>query len=254
MILFLLGSCLAFAAEVATPNSSLSPEDQDAAGRSPFLSDAERCGTTCQNNNTPDKHGGNSMCGRSVQEMVQCMSRSLNSTEGCTGRCGHGKNFVDCESGQLEKCGYEKIKSGLDKRCSMPGAVLAYSKTETDAGKIYGHVEFVCGVQKYCSVYKREHNQPWPRPVADACWYPKQKAGEFEKLIGSGKETTNGNVVDRTRGSSGDDGGNARVPASQLLMPLMRRNQQPTRNVQRTIQQRPANGNRPQNSVVDPSP
>jgi hypothetical protein len=55
----------------------------------------------------------------------------------------------------------------------MPGAIRAYDTTPTEAGQKYGHAEIVCGVQKYCSVYERPLDTPWPKVVSDGCWIPK---------------------------------------------------------------------------------
>ncbi len=174
------------AAEVVSPGPGMSETDKAAANISPFLSDAARCGSTEQDRCSPDKMGGRTMCGMAVRNMVKCMASSSLSTS-TTSECncgGGGKDYVNCENGALDKCGYEKVKSFLDKRCSMPGAVLAYTKGgPSERGQTYGHVEFICGVGEYCSVYRKKHDMPWPRPVPDACWYPKQKSGAFESLF-----------------------------------------------------------------------
>ncbi len=142
----------------------------------PFSQTAKECGEAKQRDCAPSKFGGRTMCGLAVAKMIQCMSPSIGGQKDCGGGCGDGKMFVDCKNGQMAKCGYTKI-SPTDSRCKQAGAVLSYTKSETKRGKKYGHVEFVCGDNKYCSVYSAPHDQPWPRTPADACWFPKSGGG-----------------------------------------------------------------------------
>ena len=137
---------------------------------SQYASDAQKCGEQNQAACTPDKMGGKTMCGRSVAQMLQCMGKTLGKT--CEGNCGNGKDFVKCENGQMKDCGYEKVDSIDDPRCKKPGAVLAYATSPTARGQKYGHVEFVCGDSKYCSVYTSDHEKPWPKDPPDSCWFP----------------------------------------------------------------------------------
>jgi hypothetical protein len=149
-----------------------------AAGGCPLEQAAKECGEKAQVDCSPSRMGGRTMCGMSVAQAIACMRNHLpQANKGlCYGKCGHGNMFVNCSSGQMGTCGYEKISS-TDNRCKMPGAVLAYSKSPTPRGAIYGHVEFVCGRDKYCSVYRQPLNRPWPRSPPDACWYPKGVGG-----------------------------------------------------------------------------
>jgi hypothetical protein len=140
-----------------------------------FSTTAQECGETNQAACTPDHFGGRTMCGRSVAQMIACMGKSIGKT--CLGNCGDGKGFVDCENGQLKACGYEKVAPG-DERCKKPGAVLAYQSSPTSRGQKFGHVEFVCGENKYCSVYKSPHTQPWPKAPPDGCWFPASGSGQ----------------------------------------------------------------------------
>jgi|GEM_PF-5527193 len=138
----------------------------------PFAQTARECGESKQRECSPSNFGGRTMCGLAVAKMIKCMSPSIGGSAGCTGACGHGKNYVDCSNGQMGQCGYTKI-SPTDPRCKQAGAVLSYRQSPTARGSIYGHVEFVCGDNKYCSVYRATHDRPWPRTPADACWFPK---------------------------------------------------------------------------------
>jgi len=142
-------------------------------GPLPFEDMAKKCGTEKQAECTPDKMGGRTMCGRAVAKMLECMKTTVGGSAKCTGRCGNGKDFVNCQNKEMETCGYQKIDDPKDERCRMPGAVLAYTKSPTARGAMYGHVEFVCGRDEYCSVYTKKHERPWPRSPADSCWYPK---------------------------------------------------------------------------------
>jgi hypothetical protein len=137
-------------------------------GNMPFQGSAESCGKNAQQRCSPSHFGGRTMCGLAVSQMIKCMAANH---PGCTGKCGNGKDFVSCGNGQMVKCGYKKMPPGSTE-CKMPGAVLAYTHTPTARGSVYGHVEFVCGRNQYCSVYSGPHNRPWPRAPADACWYP----------------------------------------------------------------------------------
>jgi hypothetical protein len=170
------------------PNDFLDPEEVEAnyngmtSGTSgflpatdsgPFARTAEECGEAKQRECSPSNFGGRTMCGLAVAKMIACMAPSIGGTSACNGSCGNGKDFVKCQNGQMEKCGYAKIENPDDPRCKQSGAVLSYTKSPTARGSIYGHVEFVCGANKYCSVYKGPHDRPWPRSPADACWFPK---------------------------------------------------------------------------------
>lgn len=146
--------------------------DNFAEGQMPFEQTAKECGEKAQRECSPSNLGGRTMCGMAVAKMIQCMGPSTNARPGCTGGCGHGKMFVDCTNGQMKKCGYEKVTPVTSEKCQMAGAVLAYTQSPTKRGAKYGHVEFVCGRGKYCSVYRAPHDRPWPRPTPDACWYP----------------------------------------------------------------------------------
>lgn len=144
-----------------------------AGGKCPFEEAARRCGEDMQRLCSPARLG-TTMCGMAVGKMLECMKGNIpGASAGCTGRCGHGKMFVACDNGQMKNCGYQKL-SPNDNKCKMPGAVLAYSQSPTTRGRAYGHVEFVCGQGRYCSVYSQPHGRPWPYPVPDACWYPAQ--------------------------------------------------------------------------------
>ena len=155
-------------------NSSMQAPSFSWFGSAPFEQTAKECGEKAQRECSPSNFGGRTMCGYSVAQMMKCMANSINANNSasCTGRCGNGKDFVNCSSGQMQACGYEKVIPANSEKCAMPGAILAYTQSPTTRGQIYGHVEMVCGRQQYCSVYDQPHNQPWPRPVADACWYP----------------------------------------------------------------------------------
>jgi hypothetical protein len=170
------------------PNGFLDPEEVEkhyggmASGTSgftpatdsgPFARTAQECGEAKQRECSPSNFGGRTMCGLAVAKMIACMAPSIGGTNGCNGSCGDGKDFVKCQNGQMEKCGYAKIENPNDPRCKQAGAVLSYTQSPTARGSIYGHVEFVCGDNKYCSVYKDTHDRPWPRSPADACWFPK---------------------------------------------------------------------------------
>lgn len=139
----------------------------------PYEDTARECGVTKQKENSPDNFGGRTMCGRAIRQMVACMSHAIGGASDCFGRCGEsGKDYIRCPTDELIKCGYESIDPH-DLRCKMPGAVLAYQTSPTARGKRHGHVEFVCGKGQYCSVYREPKTEPWPKNVADACWYPR---------------------------------------------------------------------------------
>lgn len=140
-------------------------------GEMPFEQMARMCGQTKQRECSPSNFGGRTMCGLAVSEMLKCMSPVTSGGSNCNGACGNGKDFVDCANGQLGHCGYQRL-SPNDPRCRMAGAVLSYQTSPTERGQMYGHVEFVCGRNEYCSVYSQPHSQPWPRYPADSCWYP----------------------------------------------------------------------------------
>jgi hypothetical protein len=142
-----------------------------AEGTTSFTNTAKECGEAKQKSCSPANFGGRTMCGRAVAEMIKCMAPSLGAGDGCQGGCGNGKDYVNCKNGQMEKCGYAKI-SPTDPRCNSAGAVLSYAQSPTARGSIYGHVEFVCGNNRFCSVYKEPHDRPWPRYPADTCWFP----------------------------------------------------------------------------------
>ncbi len=157
---------------VNTPAPNPAGDFTAAADSGPFAQTAKECGESRQARNTPANHGGRTMCGRAVAEMIKCMAPSIGGASNCQGNCGNGKDFVRCTNGQMDKCGYAKI-SPTDERCKQAGAVLSYTKSPTSRGAMYGHVEFVCGANKYCSVYRAPHDRPWPRTPADSCWFPK---------------------------------------------------------------------------------
>ena len=136
-----------------------------------FGQTAKECGESKQKSCSPENFGGRTMCGRAVAEMIKCMANAVGGKDGCQGGCGNGKDYVNCKNGQMEKCGYTKV-SPSDERCKQAGAVLSYAQSPTARGSVYGHVEFVCGNNRYCSVYKEPHDRPWPRYPADACWFP----------------------------------------------------------------------------------
>lgn len=142
----------------------------------PFAQTAKECGEAKQRECSPSNFGGRTMCGLAVAKMIQCMSPSIGGSKACGGGCGDGKMFVKCTNGQMGKCGYTSIPPN-DPRCKQAGAVLSYEKSPTKRGAKYGHVEFVCGDNKYCSVYSKPHDRPWPRTPADACWFPKSDGG-----------------------------------------------------------------------------
>lgn len=158
--------------------SDFKPGDFSACNgkKCPMEDAAQECGERLQRDCSPSNFGGRTMCGYAVAKMLECMKTVTGGDVNCTGACGHGKMFVDCKNGQMKKCGYEKV-SATDNRCKMPGAVLAYTQSPTTRGAIWGHVEFVCGQGRYCSVYRQVHDKPWPRPVADACWFPVKAGG-----------------------------------------------------------------------------
>ena len=145
-----------------------------ATGESAFANTAKECGEAKQKSCAPSVFGGKTMCGRAVGEMIKCMANTIGGKDGCQGGCGNGKDFVNCSNGQMEKCGYTKI-SPTDPRCNSAGAVLSYAQSETTRGKKFGHVEFVCGNNRFCSVYAQTQDHPWPRYPADACWFPGAK-------------------------------------------------------------------------------
>jgi hypothetical protein len=158
-------------------NTPFTPGDFSACNGKPcpFEQAAKECGEKMQVKCSPANMGGRTMCGMAVAEMLKCMKPHLQgASSGCTGSCGHGKMFVTCANGQMQQCGYEKV-SNNDNRCKMPGAVLAYdgSTSTTDRGREFGHVEFVCGQGRYCSVYAQVRSRPWPSTPPHACWYPK---------------------------------------------------------------------------------
>lgn len=131
----------------------------------------EQCGVEKERSCGPSHFHGKTMCGYAVSQMLTCMADQLGYPN-CKGDCGHGRDFVNCSNGALEKCGYTK-HSGTSPECKLPGAVRAYLHTPTKRGSIFGHVEFVCGVSLYCSVYHQPLSQPWPRgQTPNACWYP----------------------------------------------------------------------------------
>lgn len=159
-------------------DSTGSDKYEPVEGSSFFSSAAQECGEAKQKECAPDNFGGRTMCGMAVARMLKCMAPVVGAREGCTGGCGHGKDFVNCNTGQMEKCGYTKLPP-TDSRCKMAGAVLAYAQSPTARGQIYGHVEFVCGNNRFCSVYKDPHDRPWPRYPADSCWYPASQTGRI---------------------------------------------------------------------------
>lgn len=193
--ILLLSSLPSFAGEVANggagngassdqPQSYFKQTESIDADTSPFAISAKECGEANQNQCTPDRLKGKTMCGMAVRLTVKCMSKVLGHDSGCSGQCGNGKDFVNCSNGELEKCGYKKIIPTTSKECTLPGAVLAYSKSPTMRGRIYGHVEFVCGKEEYCSIYSKPHKKPWPRETADGCWYPDLDAQKKSREVG----------------------------------------------------------------------
>lgn len=150
---------------------------EPAADSGPFAQTAKECGEKAQRECSPSNFGGRTMCGRAVAQMIKCMAPSIGGDRSCGGSCGHGKDFVKCSNGQMQRCGYTSI-SPTDPRCRQAGAVLSYTRSPTARGSVYGHVEFVCGDNKYCSVYRQPHDRPWPRAPADACWFPSQNGNQ----------------------------------------------------------------------------
>jgi hypothetical protein len=136
-----------------------------------FSKAAQECGEAKEKECSPANFGGRTMCGLAVAKMIKCMSPVIGGKDGCVGGCGNGKDYVNCSNGQMEKCGYAKLPP-TDNRCKLAGAVLSYTQTPTARGSVYGHVEFLCGNNRFCSVYNEPHDHPWPRYPADACWYP----------------------------------------------------------------------------------
>lgn len=135
---------------------------------------AYECGVKAQKECHPSNRGGDSRCGEAVKIAVSCMSPALTGSK-CDSQCGPGKNWVNC--GKLTACGYTKATNPNDPKCHLPGAIRAYSKTHTPMGAKFGHVEFVCGRGKYCSIYDAPLPRPWPRSNADACYIPTGGSG-----------------------------------------------------------------------------
>jgi len=184
--LALLFSAVAWGDSVGRPsNSGLmretapyftpAPGPSQADRMSGFMPAAKECGEKAQIECQPSRRGGRTMCGEAVGEAIKCMNERLrlSMAKRCGGHCGNGKEWVNCENGELDACGYKKVSDPDSPECLKPGAVRAYSKSPTTRGQIYGHVEFVCGVQQFCSVYHQPHEKPWPREIPDACWVPK---------------------------------------------------------------------------------
>jgi hypothetical protein len=126
---------------------------------------------------------GMTYCGYAVSLMVQCLAQTRGIDCPMNEPCGDGKDFVKCESKFMDKCGYKKVVPSSSPLCAKAGAVFAYNLTPTLNGSRNGHVEFVCGDKKYCSVYAKPGDKQWPWESADGCWYPKEvKEGEFDAL------------------------------------------------------------------------
>lgn len=155
------------------------PDFLPATDAGKFSSQAEKCGVTEQKEHGPAKYGGRTMCGRAVAAMVKCMRTGGSK---CSGGCGHGKDYVNCRTGFLENCGYKKISPTTDPRCKQAGALLAYNKgSNSPRGQTFGHVEFVCGLNKYCSVYKEPNTRPFMGKTPDGCYIPGGDGGGEKK-------------------------------------------------------------------------
>jgi hypothetical protein len=155
-------------------NSPTSPPSTADApkGEAKITALAEKCSQQVMTDIPAKLPTGTAGCGRRVGAMATCMGTGMGHP--CDGNCGDGKSFVNCQG--LTKCGYEQVQANDPKaqeKCTTPGTIRAYTATPTEAGSQFGHVEFVCGVGKYCSVYKSGAlDRPWPRDKADGCWIP----------------------------------------------------------------------------------
>ena len=166
-----------YRADPPVTNSPSSPTSNAAApeGDPKIRALAEKCGQTVMATVSSRTASGTAACGTRVGEMAKCMGNGMGHP--CGGHCGNGKDFVDCADGALTQCGFTKVPANSPD-CNMPGAIRSYTKTPTPAGTLYGHVEFVCGQGKYCSVYRSGAlDRPWPRDNADGCWYPTSALG-----------------------------------------------------------------------------
>lgn len=126
---------------------------------------------------------GMTWCGRAVASMVRCyVEKYTPDNQACLNTmasCGDGRNWIDCQTGFLTKCGFVRV-DGSSPQCQQPGAVRAYYSSSTENGLNFGHVEYVCGT-KYCSVYSEPLAGPWPQGKVDkmgrptdvkSCWVP----------------------------------------------------------------------------------
>jgi hypothetical protein len=208
-VVTLLGGVVSSAKEIPEPRSKYNdPLPVNDSERGKYLKVVEECGKERQKHCIPERTGGKTMCGMAVGDMVACVIKKIgrNSSPCNCGAaeseakcndpakkcCGNGNDYINCDNGALAKCGYARGYGnghGDPKVCDMPGAVRSYKHTPTNRGKIYGHVEFVCGEKKYCSIYHEPLDHSWPRnQKPDACWIPDQKLIQFLNEVDSSKK------------------------------------------------------------------
>ena len=191
LLLNLVAWDLAWADRVADPDGTFgrNPVLQGTGGgRANFALDllaSQECWEKAETNPQYQTHrtrGGGHMtyCGGLVGEAVKCFSQRLGlSMRTCNGHCGNGKDWVNCDNGELKACGFTKLDNPDSPECYKPGAVRAYHSSTTDNGKRYGHVEWVCGENKFCGPYRRNPlDEPYPKKIADACWVRSQVAAQ----------------------------------------------------------------------------
>ncbi len=177
LILYLGFCAFANADVIADPNGS--------SGNQPvseFDSEINRCGVSVMMAHIRETIVGHTMCGEIVKESVQCLAKA-SGIEGCNAQCGDGRQWIRCAGADLDKCGYVSV-GGDSPACLNPGSIRTYFASTTERGKLFGHVEFVCGVNKFCSAYQGIHNQPWPEDRKPSnCWALKRTIG---RTLGAG--------------------------------------------------------------------
>lgn len=192
---------LRFLSLMALAGFALSAHAQDTATSIPdgagsaYLGAAQMCGNRYQDMNNHPPSGATPSCGATVREIVRCFANSapgmLEPGQACSDadvRCANGptgdytSGWVKGENCNLERCGYVSVEPTSDV-CYQPGAIRAYMHaSRTYNGIDYGHAEFVCGPNQYCSVYDQPLPTPFPQQVADGCWVPKFKAGQARRV------------------------------------------------------------------------